>query len=149
MRTVTAHCADLLLLLVTGTFSRFPLYTKCTGLVNRTTMAIPPVATHASRVLPPMLLRAGVTYACLQFLQSRTRNALILSIPNWLVVVLSIIAVPVITRVEAFIKEHKYERDAVLNGATTAYTIPLSAWEVVTELRKSFTTSATPSKFSN
>ena len=106
-------------------------------------MAIPPIVTHAFLVLPPMLLKASVVYGSLWFLQNHSPIAL--SIPTWLAVIASLIAIPVVSSLQGFVKEHKYNRDAALNGAMPVPVLPLTAWQAIGAIRKSFTTSMTPS----
>jgi len=108
-------------------------------------MAIPPIVTHVFRVLPPMLLKAGIVYASLWLLQNRSSIAL--QIPAWLAVIASLVAIPVISNLQGFIKEHKYNRDAALNGATPVPILPLTAWQAIGALRTSFTSSKTPSEY--
>jgi len=106
-------------------------------------MAFPPIITHVFRVLPPMLLKASVVYGSLWFLQHQSPTALL--IPTWLAVIASLVAIPVVSSLQGFVKEHKYNRDAALNGAMPVPILPLTAWQVIVAIRKSFTTSATPS----
>jgi len=109
-------------------------------------MALPPIVTHVSRVLPPMLLKVGISYAGLWFLQST--SLLPLQMPAWVSVFLSILAIPILSRLQSAFQERKYKRDAAANAAAPVPSLPLTPWQAVTALRKSYTTSPTPSKSS-
>lgn len=109
-------------------------------------MSLPPIITHVSRVLPPMLLKAAVAYFSMWLIWNRSTSSTGMRIPVWLLVILSVLFIPDISRLQAIAKEHKYKRDAVANAALPVPTLPLSSWQAAKALRKSFATSPTPSK---
>jgi len=89
-------------------------------------MAVPPIITHLSRVLPPVLMIASILYAGLWLLQRKSSIAL--QIPTWFAFVVCLSALPASTILQAFFNERKYNRDAARKGAMLVPMLPLTGW---------------------
>lgn len=107
-----------------------------------------PILSFAFRTLPPLILKVVLVYGLLTLLYRLLPLSLHTS--YWqLAVIARLAAVPFLLKLERPLREHKYGRDAAINGAVKVPIIEdMTPWEVVGVLRKSFTESVTPRKWS-